>query len=103
MCMYLFVSISQVTSGSGNEKLFTTLIICDASVSESPPPSPARPSDKVTPVLPTSDLFLPDGPGGHVVEPLRPEDITMATTSTLKVNADRIVDDVRKRQQPRFR
>ncbi|XP_078603715.1 superkiller complex protein 2-like [Branchiostoma floridae x Branchiostoma japonicum] len=95
--------VLQVTSGSGNEKLFTTLIICDASAAESPPPSPARPSDKVTPVLPTSDLFLPDGPGGHVVEPLCPEDITMATTSTLKVNADRIVDDVRKRQQPRFR
>ncbi|XP_019620739.1 PREDICTED: helicase SKI2W-like [Branchiostoma belcheri] len=94
--------VLQVTSGSGNEKLFTTLILCDPSVSESPTSDP-RPDHKVTPVLPNSALFLPDGPCGHVIEPLRPEDITMATTSTLKVNADRIVDDVRKRQQPRFR
>ncbi|KAI8491590.1 Helicase SKI2W [Branchiostoma belcheri] len=94
--------VLQVTSGSGNEKLFTTLIICDPSVSESPTSDP-RPDHKVTPVLPNSALFLPDGPCGHVIELLRPEDITMATTSTLKVNADRIVDDVRKRQQPRFR
>ncbi|XP_054834074.1 SKI2 subunit of superkiller complex protein isoform X2 [Eublepharis macularius] len=48
-------------------------------------------------------LFLPEGPCGHTITKLGPANISGITTKALRVNAERILDDFKKRQMPRFR
>ena len=54
------------------------------------------------PVL-ASHLYQPEGACSQEVCDVTADDISAITTRSLKVNVDRIIDDVRKRQQPRFR
>ncbi|XP_069775689.1 superkiller complex protein 2 isoform X2 [Narcine bancroftii] len=90
--------ILQVSGG----RSFTTLVLCEARQGEeeevqetSAAPTPQQ--------LLTHKLFLPEGPCGHTVEQLGPEDLGSVTVKTLRINTDRIIDDFKKRQIPRFR
>jgi len=59
-------------------------------------------SDLPRPVV-SSKLCLPEGTCSQSVTGISVDDIAVVSTKTLKVNADRIIDDVKKREQPRFR
>ena len=48
-------------------------------------------------------LYLPEGPSAHRVVTLKASQISSVTSSMIKVNADKIINDYSKRQQPRFR
>ncbi|XP_074839316.1 superkiller complex protein 2-like [Carettochelys insculpta] len=99
--------ILQVSPDAAN-RTFTTLVLCEKAPEEGTPggdtdrgsPSPEVPFPDD---LLLNKLFLPEGPCGHVVEQLGPCDIAVLTGRTLRVNAERILEDVRKRQMPRFR
>uniref|UniRef100_A0A3B3SNF9 SKI2 subunit of superkiller complex n=1 Tax=Paramormyrops kingsleyae TaxID=1676925 RepID=A0A3B3SNF9_9TELE len=93
--------ILQVSSDSVN-RTFTTLIMCDKGREE----VGAEPQNGVTVPLQhlyNPVLFIPDGPCSHTVQKLKMRDITAITTKTLKVIPDRIIDNYKQRQQPRFR
>ena len=48
-------------------------------------------------------LFRPEGLAGHAVVDVKPIEIAVITDRVIRVNASRVIDDYRKRQQPRFR
>ncbi|XP_050775552.1 SKI2 subunit of superkiller complex protein isoform X2 [Gopherus flavomarginatus] len=95
--------ILQVSSDAAN-RTFTTLVLCEKTPERgdtggsSPTPEVPFPDD-----LLLNKLFLPEGPCGHAVEQLGPCDLVALTGKTLRVNAERILEDVKKRQMPRFR
>uniref|UniRef100_A0A670ZRN9 SKI2 subunit of superkiller complex n=1 Tax=Pseudonaja textilis TaxID=8673 RepID=A0A670ZRN9_PSETE len=100
--------ILQVSSDAAN-RVFSTLVMCEKNSMErdltegqesNPPPSAEVPLPED---LLHTKLFLPEGPCGHTIKKLGPADILGITTKTLRVNAERILDDFRKRQMPRFR
>jgi hypothetical protein len=49
------------------------------------------------------NLYRPDGACGHEMITVKCDDIRSITTKSLKVNADKIIDDIKKRKIPRFR
>jgi hypothetical protein len=57
---------------------------------------------KVKPVLPEK-LFIPDTVCWHKVIEVRGSDISAITSKVIKVEADKIIKDVKKREQLRFR
>lgn len=96
--------ILQVSPDAAN-RTFTTLVLCETAPEgetpaggDSPSPEVPYPDD-----LLLNKLFLPEGPCSHAVEHLAPCAIRALTGKTLRVNAERILEDVRKRQMPRFR
>ncbi|XP_058028782.1 superkiller complex protein 2 [Ahaetulla prasina] len=100
--------ILQVSSDATN-RVFSTLVMCEKNSMErdlaegqelNRPPSAEVPLPED---LLHTKLFLPEGPCGHTIKKLGPADILGITTKTLRVNADRILEDFRKRQMPRFR
>ena len=48
-------------------------------------------------------LFFPEGHCSQVVTSISVDDVAVVSVKMLKVNAERIIDDVKKREQPRFR
>ncbi|XP_013915981.1 PREDICTED: helicase SKI2W, partial [Thamnophis sirtalis] len=99
--------ILQVSSDAAN-RAFSTLVMCEKNSMErdltegeelNPPPSEEVPLPED---LLHTKLFLPEGPCGHTIKKLGPADILGITTKTLRVNAERILEDFRKRQMPRF-
>ncbi|KAM6472552.1 superkiller complex protein 2 isoform 1-T1 [Liasis olivaceus] len=101
--------ILQVSSDSAN-RVFSTLVMCEKNsmerdLAEEQKLNPAAAAAEVP--LPEDllhmKLFLPEGPCGHTIKKLGPADILGITTKTLRVNAERILEDFRKRQMPRFR
>ncbi|XP_020373916.1 helicase SKI2W [Rhincodon typus] len=94
--------ILQVCTDSSNRS-FTTLVLSESRQEET------GKDVEESPVAPTPDyllankLFFPEGPCGHVVEKLTAKDIGSITVKTLRINADKIIDDYKKRQIPRFR
>ncbi|CAM5105330.1 unnamed protein product [Natator depressus] len=99
--------ILQVSSDTAN-RMFTTLVLCEKTP-EGGTPGGDTGGGSPTPEVPFPDdlllnkLFLPEGPCGHAVEQLGPCDLAAITGKTLRVNAERILEDVKKRQMPRFR
>ncbi|XP_070593755.1 superkiller complex protein 2 [Erythrolamprus reginae] len=100
--------ILQVSSDAAN-RVFSTLVMCEKHSMErdlsegqesNPPPSVEVPLPED---LLHTKLFLPEGPCGHTIKKLGPADILGITTKALRVNAERILEDFRKRQMPRFR
>ncbi|XP_032067231.1 helicase SKI2W [Thamnophis elegans] len=100
--------ILQVSSDAAN-RAFSTLVMCEKNSMErdltegeelNPPPSEEVPLPED---LLHTKLFLPEGPCGHTIKKLGPADILGITMKTLRVNAERILEDFRKRQMPRFR
>lgn len=49
------------------------------------------------------NLFQPEGPCWHDMVDCKADDISVVTTKTLRIDPDKIINDVKKRQQPRFR
>uniref|UniRef100_A0A8C8RM87 Ski2 like RNA helicase n=1 Tax=Pelusios castaneus TaxID=367368 RepID=A0A8C8RM87_9SAUR len=99
--------ILQVSSNAST-RTFSTLVLCEKTP-EGETPADGAGGDSPAPEVPFPDdlllnkLFLPEGPCGHIVEKLDPCDITAITAKTLRVNAERILEDVKKREMPRFR
>ncbi|XP_077986520.1 superkiller complex protein 2-like [Glandiceps talaboti] len=92
------------TSGSP-ERTFTILVLTEKN---QPQNSISKIIDgkylEVTPITTSSQkLFHPEGPSDHAIVQIKGEDIGGITTRVIKVSADKIIDDFRKRQQPRFR
>lgn len=48
-------------------------------------------------------LAVPVGAASHRVVSVTVEDIAVVSDRLLKINADKIIDDVKKREQPRFK
>ncbi len=116
--------ILQTGPSSSKERTFTCLVICEqrttagdlASNSQSKTAESSQRQDGRTeetesqasdwlspqPYI-ASELFRPEGPCGHEMVVLKCEDIAVVTTKTIKIIPDRIIDDIRKRKQPRFR
>uniref|UniRef100_A0A8C8SYB3 Ski2 like RNA helicase n=1 Tax=Pelusios castaneus TaxID=367368 RepID=A0A8C8SYB3_9SAUR len=99
--------ILQVSSNAST-RTFSTLVLCEKTP-EGETPADGAGGDSPAPEVPFPDdlllnkLFLPEGPCGHIVEKLDPCDIAAITAKTLRVNAERILEDVKKREMPRFR
>ncbi|XP_072890914.1 superkiller complex protein 2 [Hemitrygon akajei] len=94
-------------SGDSSNRSFTTLVLCDSRGGEEQEEEREGGVDSST--APTPDqllankLFLPEGPCGHTVVKLSLADISSITVKTLRINTDKIIDDFKKRQVPRFR
>ncbi|KAJ6653457.1 hypothetical protein lerEdw1_009211 [Lerista edwardsae] len=90
-------------------RAFNTLVMCEKSPSEGNLAADKEGGPPSAPEVPFPDdllctkLFLPEGPCGHTIKKLGPADIVGITTKTLRVNAERILEDFNKRQMPRFR
>ncbi|XP_053788963.1 SKI2 subunit of superkiller complex protein, partial [Vidua chalybeata] len=87
----------------GSGRTFTTLVL-----SEKPPEDggapPEPPQDVPYPEdLLLTRLFLPEGPPGHCLEQLRPEDIVGVTAKTLRVNPEILLQELRPPRGPRPR
>ncbi|XP_066065514.1 LOW QUALITY PROTEIN: superkiller complex protein 2 [Chamaea fasciata] len=92
----------QVTPG-GCGRTFTALVL-----SEKPPEAGAAPPEPPQDVPYPEDLlltrlFLPEGPPGHCLEQLRPEDIVGVTGKTLRVNPEILLQELRPPRGPRPR
>jgi hypothetical protein len=87
------------TMAANNERTFTCLIVSNKETSKSEEKSE---NDEVTPVTNT-DLFLPDVPCGHGLIQVKAKDISTVTTKSIRVDATKIIDDIKKRQMLRFR
>ncbi|XP_052223384.1 helicase SKI2W-like isoform X15 [Dreissena polymorpha] len=115
----LGVVLKTSTTGSINEKLFTVLVICDkkshdsmsknssaegsAINSDSSKNSDQSGSAELVMPVEKIQLFQPEGACWHEVVQCRSENIIVITTKTIKVDADKIFNDIKKREQPRFR
>uniref|UniRef100_A0A8U7NIC8 Uncharacterized protein n=1 Tax=Corvus moneduloides TaxID=1196302 RepID=A0A8U7NIC8_CORMO len=94
--------VLQVTSG-GSSRTFTTLVLSEkppenGGAPPEPPPDVPYPED-----LLLTRLFLPEGPPGHSLEQLRPEDIVGVTAKTLRVNPEVLLQELRPPRGPRPR
>ena len=99
------------SSTASKERTFKTLIICEKdsteisqndNINKSVDSGVKSGQLHVQPVL-KEPLFRPEGACGQVVVDLKGVDIDVVSTHTIKVAAEKIADDVRKRQIPRFR
>ncbi|GFO05994.1 helicase ski2w [Plakobranchus ocellatus] len=107
------LTTSQRSGGStpSGERKFTVLVIAEKPGVNSDGSSGDRDSaqDKtagvskpnIEPVLPSS-LFVPAGPCWHELRELTSSDIVRITTKTIKVDADGIISDTKRRELPRF-
>ncbi|KAM9738445.1 superkiller complex protein 2 [Menidia menidia] len=91
--------ILQVSNDAVN-RTFTALVICEKGNEES---EEQGTNDSAFPHLFNTALFIPEGPCSHTVQKLKLQDISAITVKTLKVIPDRIIDNYKKRQQPRFK
>ncbi|XP_072845130.2 superkiller complex protein 2 isoform X1 [Pogona vitticeps] len=100
--------VLQVSSDSTNRS-FSTLVICEKNPTEGETPTNTESDLPSPPEVPLPDdllrtkLFLPERSCGHTIKKLSSSDISGITTKTLRVNAERILEDYKKRQMPRFR
>lgn len=84
---------------ANNERTSTCLILCDKNNSKS---EEKTENDEVSPMTNT-DLFLPETPCGHDVIQVKAKDISTVTVKSIRVDASKIIDDIKKRQMLRFR
>lgn len=96
------------TSGANNERNFTILLICDKNSDSSKNSNSAINSNKsvesnaVKPVIKTK-LFQPEGACWHEMVQCKADSIAIVTTKTIRIDGEKIINDVKKREQPRFR
>ena len=91
--------------GKNNDRNFTCLVICDKNKPENEVSQSAKgekTDNLVVPVRKTS-LFLPEGPCWHDLVQCKSGDISVITAKTIKVESDKIIDNIKKRQMPRFK
>ena len=92
-----------------SEKLFVILVLSERSKASAKLTDTTKSSDKegkemtnVQPIL-SRTLFLPEGAAWHELLYIRPEEISYVTSKTIRVEPEKIINDVKKREQPRFR
>ncbi|XP_010572728.1 PREDICTED: helicase SKI2W, partial [Haliaeetus leucocephalus] len=92
-------------SSEGSSRTFTTLVLCEKPPEEGGPAvDPPKVPDVPYPEdLLLTRLFVPEGACGHVLEKLQPGDIGGVTAKTLRVNPERLLQELRPRQGPRPR
>eukprot|EP00105_Crassostrea_gigas_P020047 XP_011438724.1 PREDICTED: helicase SKI2W isoform X1 [Crassostrea gigas] len=90
------------TMAANNERVFTCLVLCDKNKSVKSQTEKVPGSEEVTPVTNT-DLFLPEAPCGHDLVQVKAKDISTVTVKSIRVEANKIMDDIKKRQMPRFK
>ncbi|KAK2149228.1 hypothetical protein NP493_3034g00010 [Ridgeia piscesae] len=94
-------NVLAVVLQTGRDRTYTVLAVCSQGASTD---QASDQCDTSTPrPLLANQLYLPDGACGHCIVTLTASHITSVTTSTVKVNSDKIINDYNKRQQPRFR
>lgn len=87
---------------ANNERVFTCLVLCDKNKSVKSQTEKVPGSEEVTPVTNT-DLFLPEALCGHDLVQVKAKDISTVTVKSIRVEANKIMDDIKKRQMPRFK
>ena len=102
--------VLQTGTATAKTRKFTTLVLCEQKPNmENGPYSDLGSSeaDKQDLTLPrpvtVTNLFHPEGPCGHEMLELIADNISVITVKTLKIAGDKIVDECKKRQIPRFR
>ena len=112
--VFTLAILLQSNSISTKNRTFTALILCEQKqdvewnrLNKSDDPEPQIYPEDGSPIVKpfrTNQLYRPEGPcpSCEIIK-VKTADIFLLTTKTIKVNADRIIDDIRKRQQPRFR
>jgi antiviral helicase SKI2 len=102
------------SSGANNERNFTILVICDKNSDTSKNSDSAInsncainsnksvESNAVAPVIKTK-LFQPEGACWHEMVQCKADSIAIVTTKTIRIDGEKIINDVKKREQPRFR
>lgn len=111
-CQDVLGVVLRSSTGTNNERSFTVLIICDKDENDNKTgthsnntltdQSQSSNTESVKPVIKTK-VFQPEGPCWHKMVQYKSEDIAIVTTKNLRIDADKIMADVRKREQPRFR
>lgn len=110
----LGVVLKTATTGSNNERIYTVLVICDKNSDDSKNRScnsvnnsntSKDQSNTVELVKPVTRmrLFQPEGASWHEMVQCKTENIAIVTTKTIRIDADKIINDVKKREQSRFR
>uniref|UniRef100_A0A8C5MUA5 SKI2 subunit of superkiller complex n=1 Tax=Leptobrachium leishanense TaxID=445787 RepID=A0A8C5MUA5_9ANUR len=95
--------ILQVSSDATN-RVYTTLVL-----SEKRKGGGAEPGEKEKTSPPTPDdllmgkVFRPEGPSDHKLLKLHATDVLLVTGKTLRVHADKVLDDIARSQTPRYR
>ncbi|KAM3911682.1 superkiller complex protein 2 [Leptodactylus fuscus] len=96
--------ILQVSSDATN-RVYTTLVLCEKK--QDGKTAPAERGEKNMAPCPDDLLmgkvFRPEGPCDYKLLKLRSSEILMITGKTLRVHADKVLDDVARSQTPRFR
>ncbi|KAK2180911.1 hypothetical protein NP493_420g03012 [Ridgeia piscesae] len=94
-------NVLAVVLQTGRDRTYTVLSVCSQGASTD---QASDQCDTSTPrPLLANQLYLPDGACGHCIVTLTASHITSVTTSTVKVNSDKIINDYNKRRQPIFR
>ncbi|KAJ8300200.1 hypothetical protein KUTeg_021719 [Tegillarca granosa] len=88
--------------GTNKERIFNCLVICEKNSSTKSDLTKGDSSELVQPIV-TTNLFQPEGPCWHELIQVKAEDITVVTVKTIRIDPDKIVNDIKKRQQPRFK
>ncbi|KAM4018920.1 superkiller complex protein 2 [Anomaloglossus baeobatrachus] len=97
--------ILQVSSDATN-RIYTTLVLCEKKRDGTVASTPQGEKDKTVPCpdeLLMTKVFRPEGPCDFKLLKLRSSEILMITGKTLRVHADKVLDDVTRSQTPRFR
>ena len=94
--------VLQSSMGSSNTRTFSVLLICDKGTK--PAAGEATPNGglRVKPFT-AKQLFIPEGVCWHRIVEVKASDISVITTKTIKVEAEKIIKDVKKREQLRFK
>ena len=102
--------VLQTGPATSKTRIFTTLVLCEQKPNmENGPYSDLSSSevDKQDLTLPrpvtVTKLFHPEGPCGYEMLELAADNISVITIKTLKIAGDKVVDECKKRQIPRFR
>lgn len=95
--------VLQTSMGPNNVRTFSTLIICNKNGSTTD--SGETTSSQGLHVAPVTarNLFIPETVCWHKLLECNATNINIITNKTIKVDADKILKDIKKREQPRFK
>lgn len=90
------------TMAANNERVFTCLVLCDKNKSVKAQCEERQEEAEVTPMT-DRDLYLPAAPCGHDLIQVKAKDVSTVTVKSIRVEATKIIDDIKKRQMTRFK
>ncbi|CAH2314448.1 helicase SKI2W [Pelobates cultripes] len=97
--------ILQVSSDASN-RIYTTLVLCEKRRDGGVVPIEKEKDKKSAPTpddILIGKVYRPEGPCDHKLLKLQPSDIVLVTGKTLRVHADKVLDDISRSQTPRYR